>query len=205
MDNSFEKLIENFGVPRIVIANSPFILSFGDGAWRVGDNPEKEPSGRVYQRRFRCGDAEFLAVRSRIEADLSEESELLKYLREKDQRPIEFLYDYEKRSGATVAVTSDADAAPLGRRELTWAADEKRLIWVSSWSSMGDAYLDVSHCTEPFFPEPHRDNGLYFLFAAPRPILPEMLVGIGENFDRGNDLWSFCARDHFFRSFWAER
>lgn len=206
MSNNFKELIENFGVPKIIIPNTPRTLEFGGGYLKVGKNPEiaADPSNKIYHRRFRFGDSPFLAVKSRIETDLSRENELLEHLREQNLKPIEFIYTYREVWSsdsskiyvrAKVAIATDADVSSVSQNDLACAIAENRFIWAGSWSSMGDAYLTVSLCdTMP------TDDCLYFLFD--KPNIPEtMLIGIGEYYDRGDDIFDFCGREYFTRYF----
>lgn len=206
MSNSFEDLIEKFGVPKIVIPNTPRTLEFGGGYMVVGKTPEtaSNPSNKMYHRRFRYGDSPFLAVASRIETDLSRENELLEHLRGQNLKPIEFLYTYKEVWSsdpsqidvrAKVAVATDADVSPVSQDDLVRAISEKRFIWAGGWSSMGDAYLTVSLCDRM-----PTDDCLYFLFDKPG-VSEAMLVGIGEYYDRGDEVLDFCGREYFTRYF----
>jgi hypothetical protein len=147
MENSFKNLIERFGVPKIIVPNTPRILAQRGSYLTVGKNPETPaaPSDVIYHRRFQFGDSEFLGVYSRIETDLEREKELLEHLKTQELKPVEFVYSYQKNRSSGVsenkaAIATDADAAPVSRRELLEAISEKRLIWACGWSSMGDAY-----------------------------------------------------------------
>lgn len=204
MENSFEALIENYGMPKIVIPNTPRTLALKGGYLLVGKNPEipPEPTDRYFHRRFQHGDSEYLGIISRIETDLSRENELLAHLQDQKLKPIEFIYNSSKNwsTGADetrVAIAADADIIPLGKDEILKAISEKRLIWACDWSSMGDAYLNVSVCSQENLPT---DEGVYFLFDLPN-INSSLLVGIGEYFDRGDDIMDYCAGSKFVRSF----
>lgn len=206
MSNSFENLIEKFGVPKIIIPNTPRTLEFGGGYLKVGKNPEiaRDSSDKIYHRRFRFGNSPYLAVKSRIETDLSRENELLEHLRDQNLKPIEFIYTYREVWSSDpseiyvrpkVAIATDADVSPVSEDDLVRAIAENRFVWAGSWSSMGDAYLDVSLCDKM-----PTDDCLYFLFDKPN-IAGAMLVGIGEYFDRGDDVLDFCGREYFTRYF----
>jgi hypothetical protein len=57
--------------------------------------------------------------------------------------------------------------------------------------------LDVRLCSNDSLPT---DDGIYFLFNAPN--IPEkLLVGIGDYYDRGDDVLDFCGREFFIRAF----
>lgn len=204
MSNSFENLIEIFGIPKIVIPNTPRTLVLGNGAFMVSKNPEFSlpSSQQIYHRRFQHGDSDFLAVSSRIETQLHRQNELLEYLQCQNLTPIEFVYTYEKNRSnglieCKVAIATSADAAPLNKNYLEQAIAEKRLIRAGAWSSMGDAYLDVRLCSKNQMPT---DDCLYFLFETPD--IPErMLAGIGEYYDGGDNVLDFCGREYFTRTF----
>lgn len=206
MSNSFEALIEKFGVPKIIVPNTPRTLEFGGGYLKIGKNPEiaTNPSNKIYHRRFRFGDSPYLAVKSRIETNVSRENELLEHLREQNLKPIEFIYTYREVWSsdpskiyvrAKVAIATDADVSPVSQNDLVCAISENRFIWAGSWSSMGDAYLTVSLCDKM-----PTDDCIYFLFDTP-DISEAMLVGIGEYYDRGDDVLDFCGREYFTRYF----
>ena len=203
MKNSFENLIEKFGVPKIIIPNTPRILAQIGNCLTVGQDTEisLDKSDKIHHRRFQYGDAEFLAVKSFIETDMNNETALLEHLRNQNYKPIEFVYNYKKYTRATVSVATNADVAPVNRVELLEAVQQQRLLWVYDWSSMGDAYLHFCHCSAERLPDVKNVGGIHFLFEAPHRIPPAMLVGIGEDFDRGDNIWDYCARELFYRSF----
>lgn len=206
MENSFESLIEKFGPARIIVPNTPRVLSLNDGHLLVGSDPETpRPEAKLFHRRYKFGDSDYLAFASRTETDLEREKELVEYLKSQNQQPIEFVYRYYRfysydaspdRLVSKVAIGTDADAQPVSRAELLEAVAEERLLGVAGWSSMGDAYLHVSICGANYLPN---DEGVNFLFEY--PLDPQMLVHIGDNYDRGDDEMDFCARELFYRRF----
>ncbi len=195
MNNSFEYLIEKFGVPKIIIPNKAQHVTYAD---------------RTFSRRFKHGESEFLAVSVYMETDWSRENELLEHLKTKNLKPITYIYSYKKfrlldpsasEFPLKVAIASDADITPVSRAELLSASAGERLIWVYDWSSMGDSYLHFCHCSLKHFPDIKNVDGFHFLFDEPHRIPSAFLVGIGENFERGDDILDYCARQYFTRSF----
>ena len=57
------------------------------------------------------------------------------------------------------------------------------------------------HCSAERLPNIKNVGGIHFLFDAPHQIPSEMLVGIGRDSYRGDDLWDYCAREYFYRVF----
>ena len=213
MANDFSDLIEQFGVPKIIIPNTPTIFHQGIYGTMVGTNPEirVEPKYRIYYRRFKHGDAEFLAVRSRYETWISNEKALLEFFKEQNLNAIEFIYTYkdrwawdyttEKWKEARVMIAADADVEPLSREDLLTAVEEKRLLWVCSWRSMGDGYVDFHICTADCLPT---DDGFYFLFDAPCRLTDIMLVGMGDSFEHDAELFDSYV-DYFTRPFLLDK
>ncbi len=213
MENSFEDLIKEFGVPKIIIPNTPNLVMLGTSSILVSDQPEREtqPDDKIFYRRFKYGNSEFLAVSSRIKKDLSEEEMLLEELERQNLKPVEFVYSYKKiwtpyytnepEYSSKVAIATETDVTPVSRAELLDAVADKRLLWAYDWSSMGDAYLHFCHCSADTLPDVRNVGGVHFLFDAPHSIPSEMLVGIGEDFDRGDDIMDYCASEYFTRYF----
>lgn len=206
MENSFEILLEKFGPARIIVPNTPRVLALVEGRLCVGHHPETtRTEDKLFHLRYKFGDSDYLAFASRTETDLDRENELIEHLKAEQQQPIEFVYKYYRSYSydaspdqlvSKVAIGTDRDMIPVSHAELTKAAEEKRVLGVCGWSSMGDAYLDFRTCGPDQLP---KDEGVNFLFEY--PIDSGALLGLGEYYDRGDDEMDFCARGRFYRRF----
>lgn len=206
MENSFENLIKQFGVPKIIIPNAPRLLYLGRGSFVVSENPEKEidPQYKIYHRRFKYGETDFLTVKSRIEVYKDDENELLEKLEKQNLKPVEFVYRYRQsrswdystddREDIKVAVATEADVEPLSREKLLEVVEEKRVLWVAGWSSMGDKSVDFHICSADILPE---DQGYHFLFE--HPLESEMLVGMGDDYEWDTEF--FYSHSRYFTRF----
>ena len=213
MEKSFEDLIKKFGVPKIIIPNTPRLLYLGQGSFIVGKNPENEndPQDKIYHRRFAHGDTEFLAVKSRIEVYKKDEKDLLENLEKQNLKPIEFIYSYRQTHNwdystddcedTKVAIATEADVEPLSREDLLEAIEEKRVLWVAAWSSMGDKYVDFNVCSADFLP---KDEGYHFLFEKPYCLTGEMLVGMGDSFEWESEFFNHYS-SYFTRTFFSDK
>lgn len=213
MENSFEDLIVQFGVPKIVIPNTPRLLYLGQGSFVVGENPEKEidPQYKIYHRRFKYGETEFLAVKSRIEVYKNEEKKLLENLEKRNLKPVEFVYSYKEARARDyptgdwkndkVAVATDADVKPLSREDLLEAIEEKRVLWVCGWSSMGDKYVDFHIGSADFLP---KDHGYHFLFEKPCRLTGAMLAGMGDDYESEEEFFNYHL-SYFTRAFLSDK
>src|SRR5688572_20249292 len=136
MSNSFEDLIKKFGIPKIVIPNTPKIQYKGKGSIIVSNNTQIDVADEIYQQRFKYSDAEFLAVRSRIETWLSKKEILLEHLRAQNLKPVEFVYRYkgtrtwdystDSWKESKVAIATERDVEALSLRDLLKAIEGKR-------------------------------------------------------------------------------
>lgn len=213
MEFSFENLIEQFGVPKIVIPNTPRLLYLGESSFVVSENPEKENDSecRIYHRRFKYGETEFLALRSRIEIYKENEQELLEKLEKQNLKPIEFVYKYRKikswnystddREDVKIAVVTEADVEPLSRENLLKTIEEKRVLWVAGWSSMGDKYVDFHVCSADILPQ---DQGYHFMFEKPCYLTDEMTVGMGDAYELEEEFFDDYS-NYFTRGFFSDK
>lgn len=210
MSSSFEDLIKKFGVPKIVIPNTPKIKYKSKGSIIVSNDPQIDAADEIYQQRFKYGDAEFLAVRSRIETWFSNKEILLEHLQAQNLKPVEIVYRYKGRrtwdystnswKESKVAIATERDIEPLSREDLLEAVEEKRVLWVCGWSSMGDKYVDFHICPPRFLPN---DAGYHFLFDAPCRLTDRMLVGMGEHFEWEEEFFN-CYSDYFTCPFFPD-
>lgn len=216
MNNDFSDLIKRFGTPKIVIPNTPMIFYQGYYGMITGKNPEDfnekiNSKHKIYYRRLQHGETEFLAVRSRYETWMSNENLLLEYFEKNDLKPVEFIYTYKNRwawdyategwKEGRVSIAADADVEALSRENLLKAVDEKRLLWVCGWRSMGDGYVDFHICTPERLPT---DSGYYFLFDEPCRLTDSMLARMGDGFERDGEFFASYA-DHFTRPFLMDK
>lgn len=209
MANDFKYLIEKFGVPKIIIPNTPQIKYLGRGSIVVGTNPEREfdSSTKIFYRRFQFGESEFLAVNKRFETYLSQENLLLEYLSENKLQPIEFIYlgkdartwDYSTKhwKESKVAITIATDVENIYKADLLKAVEHKRVLSVSSWSSMGDKYVEFRICSADNLP---KDLGFHFLFEKNCVLSEEMLIGMGGNFEWEEEFYN-CYSEYFTQDF----
>ena len=211
MENSFEDLIKKFGVPKIIIPNSPRLLYLGQGSFVVSENPEKEldPQYKIYQRRFKYGETEFLAVKSRIETYRRDEKKLLEHLEKQNLNPVEFVYKYRQTRAwdystdiwedDKVEIATETDVEPLSREDLLEAVEEKRVLWVVGWSSMGDKYVDFHICSKEFLP---KDQGYHFLFD--EPLESNLLVGMGDGYEWEEEFFNHHS-GYFTRALFSDK
>ena len=213
MKNDFRDLVERFGAPQIVIPNAPRIVYQGKIGMLAGTNPEinVDAQARVYHRRFRSGESDFLALRRYYTTWLGNEKLLLEHFVENDLKPVEFRYTYKNRRAwdygtekwkeARVSIAADRDAEPLSREDVRAAAAAKRLLWVCGWSSMGDGYVDFRILDADRLPT---DDGYYFLFDETCRLDEKTLVGMGDGFERDEEFFDAYA-DHFTLPFLLDK
>lgn len=213
MENSFENLIKQFGVPKIIIPNTPRLLYSAQGRLVVSAYSENEidPQDKIYHRRFMSGETEFLAVKSRIEIYKRDEKTLLESLKKQNLKPVDFVYSYkystdwdystEDWRNDKVAIATEADVEPLSREDLLKAVEEERVLWVAGWSSMGDKYVDFHICSADYLP---KDEGYHFLFEKPCRLTGEMLVNMGDNYEYDSEFFKSNSR-YFTREFFSDR
>jgi hypothetical protein len=193
MQYSFSNLIEEFGVPQIIIPNE-------DGVWYYGTNlPNRK------QKKF--GETEFLAVKSRIETWVSNENELLDYLRKQDLEAIETQYFYKSESGSgryttkdwkesKVAIATNADIQPLNLADLLKHIEEKRILFVYDVRSMGDGYVYFRICEKNFLPS---FSGYHFLFNKPLSLIEDKLRNMGDDYEWDKEFFNYHA--NYFHEF----
>ncbi len=212
MNNDFSDLIKGFGTPKIVIPNETRILYQSYHSLIAGSSESEikkaiNSKHKIYHRRIKHGETEFLAVRSRYETWLGSENLLLEYFKKNDLKPVEFIYTYKNRwawdyetegwKEGRVSIAADRDAEPLSRENLLAEIEENRLLWVCGWRSMGDGYVDFHICTPEHLPT---ESGYYFLFDAPCRLTGSMLAGMGDGFEREQEFFASYA-GHFTRRF----
>lgn len=213
MEYSFEDLIKDFGVPKIVIPNAPRLLHLGEGSFKVSENTEQEidSQDKIYHRRFKHGETEFLAVKSRIEVYKDDEKDLLENLKKQNLKPVELVYRYSKMrtwdhstddwEDTKVSVATETDVEPLSRENLLKAIGEKRVLWVAGWSSMGDKYVDFHVCPANILPD---DQGYHFLFEKPCYLTDAMLAGMGDGFEWEEEFFNHHS-NYFTRYFFSDK
>lgn len=202
MENTFENLVEKFGVPKIIMPNTPRLRFFGDYNG-VSNNPDLEIEGTIYHRRYRYGETEFITVKSRIEAYKCDEEKLLESLKKQNLKPVDFFYRYKDTHAWNystgdwrndkVSISTDADVEPLSREDLLKSIGEERVLWIVGWSSMGDKYVDFHICSAEFLP---KDEGFHLLFE--KSLESEMLVDLGYIYDYESEF--FNSNSHYFTS-----
>jgi hypothetical protein len=209
MDYTFEDLVENFGVPKIIMPNTPRLKSFSGGYLGEDGNPDLQVEGVIYNRRYKHGETEFIIIKSRIEAYKRDEKKLLESLEKQNLKPVEFFYRYKGTrtwdystdywEDDKVAIATEADVEHLSREGLLEAIEEKRVLWIVGWSSMGDKYVDFHIGSADFLPQ---DEGYHLLFDA--PLKSEMTVGIGWNYEWEEQFFNYNST-YFIREVFSDK
>lgn len=211
MANDFSDLIEKFGAPRLVIPNTERFDHSGS-AVKLSDGTVKINNGKPFRRQKKIGETQFLAIRGRIETWLANEEKLLAHLKKKNLTPIETIYFYKDARAwdystshwkdSKIAIATEADVEPLTREELLREIEERRVVWVGGWSSMGDGYVNVSVCAPDNLPA--HGGGYHFLFAPPCRIYESMLAKMGEGFEWESEFFN-CYSSRFSRPFLMDK
>jgi hypothetical protein len=209
MENTFEDLIKNSGIPKTIMPNTPRLKFSGGGYIGVESKPDLQVEGRVYHRRYKHGETEFITVKSRIEAYKRDEKKLLESLEKQNLKPVEFFYRYKGTrtwdystdywEDDKVAIATDADVEPLSREDLLEAIEEKRVLWIVGWSSMGDKYVDFHLGSADFLPQ---DEGYHLLFDV--PLKSEMTVGIGWTYEWEEQFFNYNS-GYFIREVFSDK
>lgn len=175
MKSDFSYLVEELGVPKIIIPNEQTILS----------------QGSIIRKQIKFGESEFLAIKSRTETWVSYEQELMGYLSGQNLEIIETVYFYksdncggryttENWKESKVAMATNADVDSLSRNALLQAIEEKRVLFVGGWRSMGDGYVDFHICSSDNLPS---FSGYYFLFDPPCYLTQDMITEMGKGLE----------------------
>lgn len=168
MPVNFGWLIDRYGVPGLLIPNTPAFVydgGLGRGAVRSEHPAEgRDPFGsRTLYYRIPMGSEPFLLVggyvrlpRGRVGAALArlDEMRIVVFDRFRERSP----------SGGTrvaVEVAVAADVRGVGREELDRAIAERRVLDVSSYREMGDGYVSVE-IVAPGGPLPEHGHVLVF-------------------------------------------
>lgn len=189
MKNDFLDLIKKIGIPKIIIPNREIKLF----------------QGEIIRKQIKFNETEFLAINKRNETWISNEQKLAGYLTSQNLRIIETNYFYKSDNcggryttgewkESKVAITTSADVEPLSRENLLRAIEEKRVLFVGGWRSMGDGYVDFSLCSPDNLPS---FSGYYFLFDS--PLAEEMLFGMGDGLEWEEEF--FYSYSHYFSRF----
>ena len=196
MKNDFRHLIEQFGVPKIIIPNQEITLY----------------QGKIIRKQIKFGETEFLAIKSRTETWISNEQKLEAYLTAQNLQIIETVYFYKSDNcggryttgdwkESKVAMATNADIQPLSCEDLLQAIEEKRVLYVGGWGSMGDGYVDFRICSSENLPNL---SGYHFLFESPCRLNEKMLFGMGDGCEWEEEFF-YLYMDYFSRFFLSDK
>jgi hypothetical protein len=141
MAGSFERLVEKYGVPFLVIPNTPRVLSYDErrGVFSGSAVAGIDVATALYQR-IPVGEEAFLLVRAQIEAPLNGFGGLETGLERDGVKVVE----YRRWKDESARLTLDTDVTPTGRDDILRAARLRRIVSVSDSRSMGDGYVDFA-------------------------------------------------------------
>lgn len=189
MKNDFLDLTNKIDIPKIIIPNREIKLF----------------QGKIIRKQIKFSETEFLIINKRNETWISNERKLAEHLTSQDLQIIETIYFYKSDNcggryttgdwkESKAAITTNADVEPLRREDLLQAIEEKRVLFVGGWRSMGDGYVDFSLCSSDNLPS---FSGYYFLFDS--PLTEEMLFGMGDALEWEEEF--FYPYSHYFSRF----
>jgi hypothetical protein len=132
MARSFEHLIEKYGVPFLVIPNTPRFLSCDE---RRGIFSEPTVTridvATVLHQRVPVGEEAFLLVKAQIEVPLNGFGDLETRLEQDGVKIVEYI----RWKGELVRLTLDTDVTPITREDIIRAVRLRRIITVTSSTS----------------------------------------------------------------------
>lgn len=158
MARSLENLIEKYGVPYLVIPNTPRALSRDErrGVFSAPAVTRIEVATALYQRRP-LGEEAFLLVKAQIEVPLNDFGDLETRLEQDGVKIVE----YRRRKDELVRLTLETDVTPITRDDIIHAVRRRRVMFVSDWRSMGDGYVNFAVATPGSLED---DDGYHFYF-----------------------------------------
>jgi hypothetical protein len=202
MRRSFEHLIEKYGMPFLVIPNTPRVLSHDErrGVFSGQAVTRIDVATALYQR-VPVGEEGFLLVKAQIEVPLHGFGDLETRLEQDGVKIVE----YRRWKGELVRLTLETDVTPISRDDILHAVRRRRVVFVSDWRSMGDGYVDFAVATHGRLED---DDGYLFYFpSAPgTPGLTEKELpasGSLNSWDSADDFFYFY-KDYFTREYFGE-
>jgi hypothetical protein len=202
MARSFEHLIEKYGVPFLVIPNTPRFLSRDErrGVFS-GHAVNRIDVATALHQRTPVGEEAFLLVKAQIEVPLNGFGDLATRLEQDGVKIIE----YRRWKGELIRLTLDTDVTPISRDDVLHAVRRRRVITVTDWRSMGDDYVDFAVATPGRLAD---DDGYLFYFpSAPgSPGLTERELpasGSLNSWDSADDFFDF-NKEYFTREYFRE-
>jgi hypothetical protein len=132
---SFAGLIESYGLPDLLIPNSPLIRYSSHGIHYVTRDPLKHPipDFTLLYQRTPAGDADFLRVRSQIELPLADWSKLAAARAAAGLNPLSMV-EYRRTSitPPLIRISVESDTSQLSWEEVINASRERRILGVYS-------------------------------------------------------------------------
>jgi hypothetical protein len=188
MARSLENLIEKYGVPYLVIPNTPRVLS-RDERRGVFSGPAVTgiDVATALHQRIPVGEEAFLLVKAQVDVPLNDFGDLETRL-ERDGVQI---VEYRRWQDERVRLTLETDVTPITRDDIIHAVRRRRVMSVSDWRSMGDGYVDFAVATPGSLAD---EDGYHFYF----PSAPGAPGLTGEELPASGSLNPWDLADDFF-------
>lgn len=192
---TFKQLIEKYGVPLMVIPNTPSYLSYVNAQRVVVSGQEIPPLAMTepgYQRRP-AGTEDFLLVKTQRRVPFNTIDEVAATLKEKGISIVE----YNRYRWATdfVGLTLSCDVTPISRADLLRAIEKRQVLYVYDWRVMGDGYVEFRMDTPAFLKD---GDGYRFFFPSASGLTDAEIPDSGR-FNEYDSLFRFYAEyiDYF--------
>ena len=200
--NVFSGLLKKYGVPGILLPNTPTCRFRKKGSYFIAEAPPDAMhalSAAVSYCRIPFGHEPFLSVAKYVEVDAPKNASARDALAKLEI--VEILYGVRRgprrRRKPVVRIALRDDVTPLTAKAFDDALAERRIVALNSQSSMGDVYISFHVVTRELR---EREDSFRFLFAAPCRISDQEL-----SLASGEGSWSSVGEvlndfsDHFTR------
>jgi hypothetical protein len=198
MARSLEQLIEKYGVPFLVIPNTPRVRSHDErrGVFS-GKAVNRIDVAAALHQRIPAGGEDFLLVKAQIEVPLNGFGDLETRLEQDGVKIVE----YRRWKDELVRLTLETDVTPITRDDILRAVRLRRVLFVSDWRSMGDGYVDFAVATPGRLED---DDGYHFYFPSAPGLTERELPASGSlnPWDSADDFFDFY-KAYFTREYVA--
>lgn len=198
MARTFKQLVEKYGVPLIVIPNTPKVLFYLNAQRVRFSGQEVPPIAKTecgYQRRV-FGQEDFLLIKTQRSVPFSAIEKAVAELEEKGISIVEYnRYLWAKEF---VGLTLSADVTPISRADLLQAIDKRQTLCVDSWRVMGDGYVEFRTGMPAFLDS---EEGYRFFFPSAGAGLTDSEIPDSGNGNDYDSLFQFFVdhNDYFVR------